>query len=147
MTRRALTWGLIASVTLNVLVVGAVVGALLTQSGRPDRSGGRDFGGPPEVRTIARGLDGESRRALFRGLREDAVLREGRQRLRANRGEIAAALRAEPFDPAAFEAALAARRAAQADLAARGSSALAGVIASLSQEARIRLADQLSRRR
>ncbi|MEM7641322.1 MAG: periplasmic heavy metal sensor [Pseudomonadota bacterium] len=143
--RNGWTWALVASLTLNVLVAGAVIGALLTRDPAPrDR---REFGGPPDIRAIARGLDGDVRRALFRGLRNDPILREGRARMRDSRAAIADALRADPFDPAAFEAALAARQAVQAELAARGSSALSGVIATLSAEGRADLADLLTQRR
>ncbi|MEM8850297.1 MAG: periplasmic heavy metal sensor [Pseudomonadota bacterium] len=139
------TWALIASLTLNVLVAGAVIGALLVRDQGPP--GRRDFGGPPEIRAIAGGIDADHRRALFRGLRNDPVLRQGRARMRDSRDAIAAALRSDPFDPAAFEAALAARQAVQAELAARGSSALSDVIATLSPDARAALADRLLQRR
>jgi uncharacterized membrane protein len=60
---------------------------------------------------------------------------------------VAAALRADPFDPAAFEAALVARRAAQAEIARRGGTVLSGFVAGLSPEDRAALADRMERRR
>ncbi|MEM7490424.1 MAG: periplasmic heavy metal sensor [Pseudomonadota bacterium] len=140
---RRIRWALVASLALNVLVVGAVVGAALAHRGAPGRGG---TGGPPEIRAIAGGLDGGDRRALLRALRDDGLLREGRIRIRESRAEIAESLRAEPFDAAAFAAALAARQAVRADLATRGAGALAEVVATLSPAERAALADRLSRR-
>lgn len=146
MAGRRMRWALIASLAVNLLVVAAVAGALLTRFDGP-RSRDRAIGGPPDIRALARGLDQDSRQALIRGLRSDPDLRGGRGRLREARAGIAAALRAKPFDRAAFEAALADRRDVQAALAARGASALADVIADLSPETRAELADRLTSRR
>ncbi|WP_179381434.1 periplasmic heavy metal sensor [Jannaschia marina] len=145
MTRGWIKVALVVSVALNVAVAAAVAGALL--SGEPDRrqgSAGRHGGGPPEIATLARGLDRSDRRALFRALRQDPVLAEARPRILAQRAEVAGTLRADPFDPEAFEAALGAQRRLQAELADRGLVVLTGIIADLSAADRATLADRMT---
>ncbi|MEM8825243.1 MAG: periplasmic heavy metal sensor, partial [Pseudomonadota bacterium] len=65
----------------------------------------------------------------------------------ASGAEIAEALRADPFDPAAFEAALRGRSAVQAELAAQGASSLSEIVSTMTPEARAALAERLTRRR
>ncbi|CTQ48793.1 periplasmic heavy metal sensor [Jannaschia donghaensis] len=138
-------WALFVSVAVNVAVLAAVVGALLT--GGPDRSAPGDDrrrgGGPPEIAALARGLDGPDRRALFQALRANGRVANARERMDAARERIVATLQADPFDRADFTAAMEAQRDLQADLAGRGIIVLADIIADLSAEERAGLADRM----
>ena len=149
---RWVRWALLASVAVNVAVAVAVAAALL--GGGPDgrRGDGRDgarrgFGGPPEIGALAGGLDRERRGRLFRALRADEGLRDGRERMRAAQDGVIAALEAEPFDRAAFEAAMLAQRDLQGALAGRGIAALSDIIADLPQGERADLAARIAERR
>ena len=140
MTARWIKWALIASLAVNVAVATAVIGAMLTG----DRRG---FGGPPEIAALSRGLDRDARRALFMALRADGGLGDGRARIRTAQAVVVDALRAEPFDRAAFETAMRMQRDLQGEIAGRGITVLGKVIADLSVEDRVALAEHLSRPR
>ncbi|PWJ21238.1 Uncharacterized membrane protein [Jannaschia seohaensis] len=135
---------LAVSLAINLLVAGAVGGALLTDRG-PGRGG--PTGGPPELRSFERGLEPERRDALRARLREDPALRGGRARLRATRGELVSVLRAEPFDADAFRAALSAQRAVQTELVTRALEAMVLTAQEMAPNERAALADVLARRR
>ncbi|SFI56944.1 periplasmic heavy metal sensor [Jannaschia pohangensis] len=139
-------WALIASLLVNVLIAGLVVGAL--SQGRPETRGGNgsDFRGPPEIAALIRGLDRPQRRALLEAMRDVPGLREGRGRMGRVQAEVLDALEAEPFDSAALEAALSDRRQVQDDLARAGITAFVGFVAEMSPEDRARLATQARER-
>lgn len=149
MTPRWMKVALIASLTVNLLVGGAVVGAVL--SDRPavaenTRSPqGRRDAGPPEIGLLARHLTREDRRALRDGLRADGGLRAGLERMRAGRAEMLEALRAQPFDPDSLRQTLAAQRATQADLAAQGVARLEEIITAMTDAERAAFADRLEK--
>jgi uncharacterized membrane protein len=117
-TRRS--WLLMASLALNLLVVGAIAGTLI--SGRHRHFGGfggygRDggMGGELGLMGFVRSLPAERQRAL----REAADLQRGmmrplRQAVRAARAEANTALSAEPFYAARLQAALSALADAEA---------------------------------
>ncbi|UWQ21160.1 periplasmic heavy metal sensor [Jannaschia sp. W003] len=141
--RRRWKWVLAISLALNLLVASALVGAWLAPGrGGPDGPRG-SRGGPPEIGALARGLDAEAREALRDALRGDGPVGEARGRIA--RGELAvlAALRAEPFDAAAFRAALDARQSLQGALATRGFERLAEVVAVMDPERRAAYADRV----
>ena len=144
-SRRWLRAALIASVAVNLLVLCAFVGAMLAGPG--PRGHRVRPGGPPEIALLAGGLPDDRRAELFTRLREDPALRGGRSRLRDGEAEIAAALRADPFDTGRFSEALARQRTLQSELAARGFVALTDLIATLPAGERSALADRLERRR
>ncbi|QJE72809.1 periplasmic heavy metal sensor [Aerophototrophica crusticola] len=99
-----LTIALVISVSLNLLVAGLMLGHHL--SGR----GGR--GGNPSLDRLFATVPDEIRREVRRAMSEDGQAREARrQALREARQQVAAALGARPFDPAAADAALANLRA------------------------------------
>ena len=145
MTRRALIWALVGSLTVNMLVAGALAAAFLFSE--PQRRGhdgprpGR--GGPPEIGALARGLDDEGRAALRRALRGDGVLERGRGRIGRIRAEVIEALRARPFSQAEFAAVLAHQRAVQTELAERGFAAFAQVVAAMDDAERAAYADRV----
>lgn len=155
MTPRRLRIALWASVAVNLLVVFAIAGAVLLAPDGPRRGGGDDprtaRGGPPELAAFSRALDGPRSEELRARLRGDPVLRQGRDRIRAGRRAVVAALRAEPFDPDGLRAALAGQRQVQADLAQRGLDAFVEVVADLTPAERAAfvtaLEDSLTRRR
>ncbi len=100
---------LAVSLALNLLVVGAVAGALWSGGG-PGRIGGidpdgrrgplREIGNAPFVRA----LEPADRRALLTALRDEgATLRQNRAALRRSFQALVAALRADPFDPDALQ--------------------------------------------
>lgn len=111
---------LIASLALNLVFLGALAGAGL------DRA--RHHDGPPASAELGLGpfteaLSGADRRALRRGYMAQAPsFEEDRQRWRAEAASMVAALRDEPYDQAAVEAAADAMTAGMAgrlDLAGR----------------------------
>jgi len=81
---------------VNVLVIGAVAGAALRYRAAPPDGGLGPFAGA---------LSSEDRRAIGAVIRADRPnLRDAMRTERADRAEILAILRAEPFDAAAFGA-------------------------------------------
>jgi len=146
MTARWIKWALIASLAVNVAVATAVIGAMLT-GGPIMHDDRRGFGGPPEIAALSRGLDRDARRALFMALRADGGLGDARARMRTAQAVVVDALRAEPFDRAAFETAMRMQRDLQGEIAGRGITMLGKVIADLSVEDRVALAEHLSRPR
>lgn len=105
---RRLKYALIASLALNLLVLGAVAGTVFMHGfGRhpPPRSGSgphQDFG----LMGLTRTLPEERRKEMRKNLREDREkLRPLIDDLRAARREAANKLGAEPFDSAALKGA------------------------------------------
>lgn len=99
-------WLLIASLGLNLLIAGAVAGAMFMHRGGPHGRWGigpQDFG----LMGFARSLPPERRdmvREELKGLR--GALKPMRQEIRAAREEAANLLAADPFDRNALKAAL-----------------------------------------
>ncbi|WGH77908.1 periplasmic heavy metal sensor [Jannaschia ovalis] len=141
MSPRALKIALALSLAVNLLVLGAVAGALI--AGGPP---GRDGGPRTEMGALTRGLDGPARRDLARTLRRDPQVREGRQRLREAAAATRAALTADPFDREALRDAMRDRQTALALMGERGAEAFANAVAELSPEARAALAARMTRR-
>lgn len=139
--RRWKRWALIASLALNVLFVGLVVGAVLR--GPPDQA----IGGPGLWR-YAHALPDPYRRELVRTVRRSRS-DWGAQRvaLRDARGALAEALRAQPFDIDAVATVLANEQRLAGQLADRGNTLLLEQIARMSAEDRSRYADSIQRRR
>jgi len=91
-------WLLIASLTLNLLVVGAVIGALI--KGGPDNRQSRfDLTAGP----ILRAMPADERDALAAALRENGVFKPGdRMAIRADMDALVEVMKAEDFDADAF---------------------------------------------
>lgn len=139
---RGLKVALALSLGVNLMIVGIVAGLVLSRS---------DQGDVPALRTL--GL-GPFALALERDGRSDvrARLAETAAPLRADRREVGlslramqAALRADPFDRAAAEAALERSRQAAAAVQARGHTALLDHIETVPLTRRIEMAERLER--
>lgn len=128
---------LIVSLGLNLAVAGMIGGALV--SGR--------FGDGPPMRVdlglgaFARALDEADRRAIGRDLRQMGALRS--DDLRAPMAEMVAALRADPFDPARLQAAMAAQAARLGSVQAQAQTAVLARVAAMQAAQRAALADRL----
>lgn len=136
---------LFASLALNLLVVGAVAGFLVMGPPGPphDRPGGDDPALP-----YTRALTEDQRRDL-RGALRGEVLRD-RQEMRAIREgvitgyrEALGVLRADPYDPAALEALMAAQAERSAAVRVRGQKVLSDYVAGMSAAERAAYADRL----
>ncbi len=82
---------LIASLALNLIVIGLVVGVI--RHGPPAKlAHGEPFGGP-----YLRAMDKDDRRAIIKDLRENSEGRRTRAEVQADFDRIIAALRATPY--------------------------------------------------
>lgn len=141
MTDRRLKWLLVASLALNVAIVGVIVGALLK--------------GPPPAPwpgialwQYARALPDPYRRDLGRSLREKPGDWVGpRQALRGQRSALAAALTADPYAPDAVAALLGREAALTTELSTRGVELLLAQIERMSPEERSAYAAALTAER
>lgn len=143
---------LVVSLGLNLAVLGAVLGAQVS-----DRSGERRAGGSGPrtaerfvegqlIGPYARAFSKEDRAALRRGvMARGDTLREMRQDMRAIGSEIVTALRATPFDGEAVRAALSKQRQVQITLQDEGQDILIEQLTSMTPEARARFADNLEK--
>lgn len=144
-TSRGLPWGrivLIASLALNLLIVGLVAGALLRHHGFDGRPPLRDLGYGP----FGAALSPEDRHELGRRMGDRAGdLRNNRQDLRRQFAEMLAALRAQPFDAAALAALVEQQKIILAERQAIGQALLLERIAAMSDAERAAFADRLER--
>ncbi len=137
---------LLASLAVNLLIVGVVVGTVTSSPGDPERGerlrGARDLAPPPFVLAIER----EDRRALLRSLRE-ATDSEGRDRaqVRADLQSILEALRSDSFEPDAVRSLLGAERSRSRTRQEAGEDLLVDYLTALSPEERRAYADRLER--
>lgn len=128
---------LVVSLGLNLAVAGMIGGAIV--SGR--------FGDGPPMRVdlglgpFARALDDADRRAIGRDLRQMRDLRS--DDLHAPMTEMIAALRADPFDPARLQAAMAAQAARLNAVQGRAQAALLARVDAMQSAQRAALADRL----
>lgn len=140
--RRWLRWLLAASLALNLLVGGLVLGEALR--GGPPGKGPH----PTEIALgpLARALEEGDRRAILDSLRGRPELDPlGRRERGAAFGDILAAVRADPFDEAGLRAAMG-RQAARVEAAQRATQeAVVARIAALTPEERAAFADRLER--
>ncbi|MEQ5871271.1 periplasmic heavy metal sensor [Sagittula sp. NFXS13] len=143
---RGVRLALLASLAVNLVVVGAVAGFVWMGPTSPphERSGGPDAVMPyiraltqdqrHELRDTWRGGAGPKDRRDMRGLRAQMI-----QEYQA----AAAVLRSDPYDPAALEAVLAAQAERSAGIRARGQSVLSEYVAGMTAEERAAYADRL----
>ncbi|TAG25377.1 MAG: periplasmic heavy metal sensor [Rhodobacterales bacterium] len=135
---RGLKIALAISVALNLAVVGLVAGAWL----KDGHSGGmpRDLSFGP----FSEALSPDDRRALRKALVDRAPgFRETRAAAQAEFAALLEALRANPFDPAAVQTALAAIEARNAGRLELGRSLIEARIAQMSEADRLAFADRL----
>ena len=139
---KAMKWlvgGLAVSLTLNFIVIGMIIAwaAMEPESQRQARGGGSDFSlhqiskiVSPEAQKIIKGVMKDQRATLHPLFRERHQARQ----------ETAAALKADPFDPAALEAAFARMRQADMALQATAQRIVAEVAVQLPLEDRLQIA-------
>lgn len=136
-------WLLLASLALNLAVVGVVAGGLLWH-GRPEHGGpprGRDF-----ITPYTESFSQDQRRELGRKLFRSFERRQGDRPRPAPFGDYRSALsllRADPFDSAAFTEVLSAQDARAAERQKMGQQVLVDYVSALSPEARAAYADRL----
>jgi uncharacterized membrane protein len=144
MTDRGLKIALGLSVALNVFVIGAVAGVMVTGVRGLDQPPRRER--PPVIQMI-QSLDQADQAAAEQALRDAGLAaREDFNTARSHRSEAINLAGAETFDRAAVEAALAQSREAEARGRGRLEGSLLDVMERLDQADRQRLAPGLSRR-
>lgn len=137
---RGLRVALAVSVAVNLGVVGLVAGVLL--HGRPHRH-------DEMVRSVGFGPFTDALRPADRRALHDAFLKKvpdfhaERDQIRADSMAVLSALRATPYDPAAFDAAMATMQAHMAQRLAIGSGLMEDFIKGLSPADRKAFADRL----
>ena len=132
---------LVASLGVNLVVLGLVAGVILR--GPPERP----MAGPA-LWHYARALPDPYRRDLGRELRASRPdWAPGRDALRGQRAELAAALTAEPYDPARVAELLRQELALATELGDRGIAMLLGQIGRMSPEDRAAFAERLREER
>lgn len=141
-TSRRLKYALIASLALNLLVVGAAAGMMLGFGKHGPRFGGPGRGEDFGLMGLTRHLPDDRRKEIRKQLREDRDrLRPMVDDLRAARREAAEKLSAEPFDKAALEAAITAAGDKERALRQTAVSAFVGHAERLTASERRMLAD------
>lgn len=140
-SQRKLKIALAASLALNLCVAGVVAGVMM-RDGPPHR-GGHDYGLGP----LSEALDKEDRKAMRKAFVErHPEIRDARQEARAEFQAVVTALRAEPFDPAALDAAMAAVAKRNQSLQDSGRALVGERLKSLSPADRAAFADRLEKR-
>lgn len=132
---------LVVSLALNLAIAGLVVGALVRNDGKPPtRSGAALSLGP-----IGSALSGSDRRAILREVHRDG----GLQSLRPGRevDAVIAAVTAQPFDPAALDAALAEGKARRDAVVAAATRALILRVTDMTDQERADFAQRISENR
>lgn len=135
---------LVVSLGVNLLVVGAVAGALL--SGGPDPRGTaerRAEKGLP-IGPYGRAFSQQDRAELRRAFEaRKPLFEQSRRDMRAVAGEIANIVRADPFDPAALKAAFGQQSTLQQAVRAEGQTLLIERLTNMSAAERQAFAEKL----
>lgn len=143
---RWIKWALFVSLALNLLVVGVVVGAGASNRSaekRPEPSRiARSLGLGPYGDALTKSQMSDLRPALSKRLPD---IRNSRRNLRRGVSETVQLLRAEPFDPDAFEAIMNAQGAAAFKLQETGRAILVERVIAMSAEDRAVFADRLEK--
>jgi len=138
-TARRLVIALAVSVALNLFLVGFI--AMRAYRGGSHHERGDRHGQELGPRALGRDGDPQSDQAMRRVMqRREAALRAQGQKLRATRGAVSAAFRAEPFDARVLARELAELRAQTAESQRLMHEALVEVAPTLTPEQRARLA-------
>ncbi|CAB3789350.1 hypothetical protein LMG28614_02860 [Paraburkholderia ultramafica] len=144
MNGRSWKFVLVASLVLNVFLIGAIVGGAYQWFAARSANAPLLAQQRTALRFAAQTLPAERQEAFIDGLKN--ARREGRQFARdgrEGRREVLRLLAAPQFDRAALDAALARTRAADSSLRAQVEGSVADFAATLSPEERIRFADSL----
>lgn len=138
---RRLKYALIASLALNLLIIGAAAGTMYGFRKHPPRFGagrGEDFG----LMGLTHRLPSERKKEIRKQLRADRVaLRPLVEEVRAARRAAAEKLAAEPFDRAALDSAITAAAEKDRTLRQAAVTAFLGHAEQLTSEERRMLAD------
>jgi len=135
---------LITSLTVNFLVLGAVLGVVIEHRREP----------PPPERSLdaitfgplGGAFDRDDRAAMRQAARaQGADLVALRQEMRGDFARLLAALKADPFDPAALQAVLSQMQARTEKRMEMGQSLMLARVAAMTPEQRVALAERLSR--
>jgi uncharacterized membrane protein len=130
---------LVLSLTANLLIVGLAAGAAWRHGGE---RGGRDFGFGPLTEAMSF-TDRKALRDAFLEKHPDA--RAERRAMRADFEALIVALRAEPFDAAAVESAVATIARRNAELLETGRNLVVAHLAAMTAEERAAFADRLEK--
>lgn len=141
---RATRIALILSLTLNLLILGIVGGAMVGHHGRDDIRRVRDVGFGPYTEA----LSPEDRAALREAfVRAAPDFRDRREEARADIARLAAAIRAEPYDRAAVEAVMDAQAARIEERLLLGRGLMLDRLDAMGPEARAAFAGRLEKMR
>lgn len=139
-TSRGVKIALALSVALNLAVAGLAVGAWLGHGPRQGMPRDMSFG------PFSEALNDTDRKAIRRALLERlGEFREQREAARAEFETLLATLRADPFDPQALKAALAALEARNAERLELGRTLIETRLIEMSPEERADFADRLEK--
>lgn len=138
---RGLKIALGLSLALNLAVIGTVAGALLRDGG-PGRMP-RELGLGPFTEAFSPKDRQAMRQAFMSHAGEMGGMRAMRDEQRADQQALIAALRATPFDPAAFQAAVNAQGKRITDRIALGQTLMAERILAMTPDERAAFADRL----
>ena len=142
--KRILRWALGLSLALNLLILGAVGGALWRHGG----PGQGPQGGLPGLQSYAspyvRALPPETRRELHEQMRTNGQAHHlDREARRGHYAQMLATLRAEPFDPDAAQMVLATQSEAVASVQKAAHAAWLAQVGAMTPEDRQQYADAL----
>lgn len=144
-TPRTRTWvrvALVASLALNLLILGIVGGAMLGHRDRPPHAAL----GPGDHGPYGRALAEADREALRAAIRAEAPrIRETRRAVRQGFRDLLAALRAAPYDHGQVVAVMEAQQARVHEQAALMRGLMLDRVAAMSPEERAAFADRLER--
>lgn len=131
----------VLSLALNVAVIGAVAGLVLS---------GRAHDGPPqriafEFGPLGRVLEPSDRRAITNSLRRGGAEPIGRAEMRSKVSALADALRSDPFDQALVADLLGGFRSRSERVQEQAQTAFLSHLAAMSQDDRTALADKLEK--
>lgn len=130
---------LVLSLAMNVAVIGAVAGLAISGHAMNDRPQRIMFDFGP----LERVLEPEDRRAIGRKMRNEAVRPFDRAEMHGKMIDLAAALRADPFDAAAVSRELSAFRSRSERVQETAQNAFISHLVSMTPAARANLADKL----
>lgn len=135
---------LVVSLGINLLIAGAVVGAYVTGGGerRAGNDGPRDNWAGPYGRALSKEDRAEMRKS-FEGRR--SWFRDTRRQMRGFGTEMAAAVRAEPFDPSVVKDILDRQRAVQSSVHGEGQALLIERLTDMSPDQRAAFAEKLEK--
>jgi uncharacterized membrane protein len=134
---------LVASLALNVAVIGAVSGLALSSNSKGTMPQRMSF----EFGLIGRVLEREDRRAISENMRRDGPRPLSRNAMRAQVGEIAQALRADPFDPVMLSGLIGDMRDRSAGVQRNAQAAFIAHLTAMTPAKRAALADKLDSKR